>query len=151
MPGEYKAVMIDLDGVLYVGNDLLPGAVEAVSYLAENNIQRCFLTNTTTRSLDDLYRKVSSLGLAIKKSQIVSAPQAAVRLVTSFPPEATSLFRRGPMVTNRSAQFIVDAAFQSSRRCSTTMFTPFTTSSQKSQLTWRTANNSPTAFILNFF
>jgi len=74
-----KGLLLDLDGVFYVGGDTIPGAVECVRLLQERDIPHLYLTNTTTRSLADLEKKLSDLGLEIPADRILSAPAAAYR------------------------------------------------------------------------
>ncbi|MEE9441187.1 MAG: TIGR01458 family HAD-type hydrolase [candidate division Zixibacteria bacterium] len=76
---DIKGVLFDLDGVLYIGNQIIPGAVEAIEYLRQKQIPCRFSTNTTTKSRGVLFRKITSLGLPIKQEEIISAPQAAIR------------------------------------------------------------------------
>jgi ribonucleotide monophosphatase NagD (HAD superfamily) len=44
-----RGVLIDLDGVVYVGNELLPGSLDAILRLREVGIPFKFITNTTRR------------------------------------------------------------------------------------------------------
>lgn len=74
-----KGLLLDLDGVFYVGGETIPGAVECVRFLHDHDIPHLYLTNTTTRSLADLEKKLSGLGLAIPADRILSAPLAAAR------------------------------------------------------------------------
>jgi len=76
---EIKGILFDLDGVLFVDEQVIDGAIETIDYIKNRNIPCRFLTNTTTRSLDSLYKKISRLGLNIKKEEIFSPPQIAVR------------------------------------------------------------------------
>jgi len=76
---KLKGILFDLDGVLYVGNEALPGAAETLEHLRSKGKTCRFLTNTTTKSLDELHRKIVGMGLPVEKSEILSAPQAAVR------------------------------------------------------------------------
>jgi HAD superfamily hydrolase (TIGR01458 family) len=73
-----KGLLLDLNGVFYVGESSLAGAVEAIEYLKSNSIPSRFLTNTTTYSIDALYQQILQLGLPLSKSDIISAPYAAV-------------------------------------------------------------------------
>ena len=77
-PHDIRGLLIDLDGTLYIGDQLLPGAVEAVANLKEKGFACRFLTNTSTRSLESLHKKVTALGLPIERDEIISATQAAV-------------------------------------------------------------------------
>ena len=46
-PGTPRAVLIDLAGVLYVGDQAIPGAVDALARLRAAGLPLRFLTNTT--------------------------------------------------------------------------------------------------------
>jgi ribonucleotide monophosphatase NagD (HAD superfamily) len=47
--GLMKGVLLDLDGVLYVGDAAVPGAADAVGWLRDQDVELRFLTNTTSR------------------------------------------------------------------------------------------------------
>jgi len=71
-------LLIHLDGVLYVGKEVILGAIETVAKLREQFTCR-FITNTSTLSLASLQRKINTLGFDIAPEEIISAPQAALR------------------------------------------------------------------------
>jgi len=71
-------VMFDLDGVLYVGGEALPGAAEAIAHVKAMGLPCRFVTNTTTKSRDALHRKVSAMGLPIEPHELISAASAGV-------------------------------------------------------------------------
>lgn len=71
-------LLIDLDGVVYISNQAIPGAAEAIERLKSKKIPLRFVTNTTTMSQDSLHKKMVSMGLPIEKHEIISAVQAAV-------------------------------------------------------------------------
>ncbi len=75
---QVDGLLIDLDGVLYVGDKPIEGAAETVSRLKAENFALRFVTNTTTRSLETLYQKLVAMQLPIEKNEIISATQAAV-------------------------------------------------------------------------
>ncbi len=72
-----KGVLLDLSGVLYVGNKLLPNSLASLGSLNKQNIPLRFITNTTRSTRDDLLKKLSSKGLIIPKQQLFTAPLAA--------------------------------------------------------------------------
>ncbi|MCB1173354.1 MAG: TIGR01458 family HAD-type hydrolase [Leptospiraceae bacterium] len=71
-----KALLLDLNGVLYTDEHLLPGAVEAVQLLQEHNIRHLYLTNNTTESRQTMANRLQSMGLAIEASAIMSPLEA---------------------------------------------------------------------------
>ncbi|GAB6067465.1 TIGR01458 family HAD-type hydrolase [Methylothermus subterraneus] len=72
-----RGLLLDLEGVLYVGSQVIPGAEEALDALRRRCVCR-FITNTSTLSLASLHAKLNALGLAIPKQEIFSAPQAVL-------------------------------------------------------------------------
>lgn len=71
-----KGVLLDVGGVLYVGEEVLPGAREAVRALNEAGIPLRFVTNTSRRSRRSLVEKLSAMGFAATAEQIFTAPLA---------------------------------------------------------------------------
>ncbi|MBK7141169.1 MAG: TIGR01458 family HAD-type hydrolase [bacterium] len=76
-----RAFLFDLDGVFFVGKEPIRGGREAIEFLHARNIPCRFTTNTTTRSLDTMYGELVEMGLPIEKSEVFTAPQAAVRFL----------------------------------------------------------------------
>lgn len=75
---EPEAILIDLDGVLYVGGTPIPGAVDTISYLKDNGYPFRFVSNTTRRSRETISRQLGSMGFEIPVSHIFTPAMAAV-------------------------------------------------------------------------
>ena len=71
-------VLLDLDGVIYQGSSLIPGAVETIHILQHNNIPFRFITNTARMTKKNLVSKLHSMGLSIEINEVFAAPHAAV-------------------------------------------------------------------------
>jgi len=71
-------MLFDLDGVLYVGSQPIPGAIEAVDTVRASGMPCRFITNTSTLSLRALQAKINAIGFSIEIEEIISAPQAAL-------------------------------------------------------------------------
>ena len=69
-----RAFISDMDGVIYHGNHLLPGAVEFVRYLKEHDRQFLFLTNSSERTPRELSEKLRRLGLHLLWDRLATAP-----------------------------------------------------------------------------
>lgn len=72
-----RGLLIDIDGVLFVGDEVVPGAPEALTALARAGLPRRFVTNTTRRSAGELEAKLRGLGFDVRGEEIVTAPRAA--------------------------------------------------------------------------
>lgn len=73
----FKALLIDLSGVLYEGDKAVPGAVEAIGKARSHGLQLRFITNTSRRPWQQLLQDLHSLGFAIHPDELFSAPVAA--------------------------------------------------------------------------
>jgi HAD superfamily hydrolase (TIGR01458 family) len=71
------ALLLDLDGTLYVGDAALPGAVEAVRALAERGVPRRYLTNTTRLSRRAIAARLKALGFPVAEDEIFTPSLAA--------------------------------------------------------------------------
>jgi HAD superfamily hydrolase (TIGR01458 family) len=73
-----SAVLIDLDGVLYVGEEPIAGAQAAVATLRERGLGLRFVTNTTARSRAQTTGKLRRLGFAVSDDEVVTPAALAV-------------------------------------------------------------------------
>mgnify|MGYP001046688407 CR=1 FL=1 len=71
-------VLFDLDGVFYVGNQLISGGNETLAWLRKQGIKYQFITNNTTLSRSALTEKLKELGLNIQEGELLSANYAGV-------------------------------------------------------------------------
>lgn len=70
-------LLSDLDGVWFVGGQPVPGAVDALATLRARALSLRFITNTTTKTRDQISRRLGDMGLMIGPEEIINAPQAA--------------------------------------------------------------------------
>jgi HAD superfamily hydrolase (TIGR01458 family) len=73
-----RGFLIDLDGVLYVGNRAIGGARDAIGFLKENGYPFRCVSNTTRKSRKSIATHLSSLGFDIAEDYIFTPPLAAV-------------------------------------------------------------------------
>lgn len=73
-----RALLLDIDGVLYVGEQAVPGAAEAVAELRRRGFKLRFVTNTTSRSRDEILERLNTLGFAASDSELVTPTRLAV-------------------------------------------------------------------------
>src|SRR5262245_46983049 len=71
-------VLLDLDGVLYVGRDPLPGAIQALVRLRATELPLGFLTNTTRRPRRIILADLAAMGFDIDDSEVFTPARAAV-------------------------------------------------------------------------
>lgn len=71
-----KALLIDLAGVLHVGEAAIPGAVEALAQLRATGMPMRFLTNTTRTPRAVLVQKLSAMGFTLAENEVFTAVHA---------------------------------------------------------------------------
>ena len=65
-----KAVLIDLEGVLYSDNKLIPGSIEVIKKLKKLGLKLRFLTNTTTTPRKLILDNLLNFGFDIVELEI---------------------------------------------------------------------------------
>jgi HAD superfamily hydrolase (TIGR01458 family) len=78
-----KGLLIDLDGVLYVGNEAIFGACEALLAIEKQGLSRRFVTNTTTRTAREVVSKLDQMGFKVSEDEVFSAVTATVSFLRS--------------------------------------------------------------------
>jgi 4-nitrophenyl phosphatase/NagD protein len=68
--------LFDLDGTVYLGDQLLPGAADIISYLEQQNKPYYFLTNNSSRSRNDYAAKLRKYGLDVTGQRVFSSGMA---------------------------------------------------------------------------
>lgn len=72
------AVLLDLDGVLYVEDEPIPGAAETVRALREQGLRLRFVTNTTSRPRRQVLARLTRLGIPVSPDELVTPARLAV-------------------------------------------------------------------------
>jgi len=67
-----KAILFDLDGVVYQGNTPVTGAVEALAWVREAGIPHRFVTNTTSRPRDAVAEKLAAMDIEVDVATILT-------------------------------------------------------------------------------
>jgi HAD superfamily hydrolase (TIGR01458 family) len=74
-----EGLLIDIDGVLLRGNEVIPGAQQALQTLRARGIPHRFITNTTIYSRLTLLERLQTLGFAIQIDELFTATYAAAQ------------------------------------------------------------------------
>ncbi len=69
---QIKGVLCDIGGVLYVGDSVIDGAIEAIEWIKQRYPVR-FITNTTQRSGATVVAKLQKMGFAIEANEVITA------------------------------------------------------------------------------
>ena len=105
--------LIDMDGVLYRGNQLIPGADRFVTELRERGIPFCFLTNNSQRTRRDVATKLARMGIAVEDEHVYTCAMATARFLARQKPGGTAfVIGEGGLLTalHQNGYAIVDHA-----------------------------------------
>jgi HAD superfamily hydrolase (TIGR01450 family) len=110
----YDLVIFDLDGVVYLGKEPVPGAVEAINKLHAEGHRMAFATNNASRRPDEVAALLVSLGLAAGADEVVTSAQAAAGLLAERLPAGSPVLVVGSdalrVEVTRSGLEVVESA-----------------------------------------
>ena len=69
----YDVAMLDLDGVVYIGGALVPGAAEGVRTAREAGMSIAFITNNASRTTEATAAHLRDLGIAASADDVVNS------------------------------------------------------------------------------
>ena len=75
------AILLDIDGVLHVSGEPVPGGGDAVRALRADGHRLRFVTNNTTRARAQLASELQELGIDLEGDELTTTPVAAARLL----------------------------------------------------------------------
>lgn len=83
-------LLADLDGVVYRGHDAIPHAVESINR-AQRSMRVGYLTNNASRTDATVAAHLTELGLRVEADDVVTSPQAAVKLLIDLVPAGSRI------------------------------------------------------------
>lgn len=113
-----KGFLIDMDGVIYGHDTLIPGADEFISKLQEKKIPFLFMTNNSQRTPLDTVNKVAKMGIKISEENVYTSAMATASFLSFMKPNGsayvlgeggliTSLAQEGYQLVNQNPDFVV--------------------------------------------
>lgn len=88
---RFDALLFDLDGVVYVGPDAVPHAVEVIETARGAGVDCVFITNNAARMPDTVAHHLAELGIPARSHDVVTSPQAAVTVLGDFVPQGSRI------------------------------------------------------------
>ncbi|HOW10061.1 MAG TPA: HAD-IIA family hydrolase [Bacteroidales bacterium] len=82
--------IIDMDGVIYHGNKLLPGVPEFLKWLENSGKKFLFLTNSSERTPKELHEKLNRLGIDVGEEHFYTSALATAGFLASQKPNGSA-------------------------------------------------------------
>ncbi|MFY9256834.1 MAG: HAD-IIA family hydrolase [Fuerstiella sp.] len=110
--------LIDMDGVIYRGGELIPGADRFIQGIREANIPFRFLTNNSQRTRRDVTTKLQRLGIDVEEEHIFTCAMATARYLAHQKPNGTAyvigeggllmaLHRNGYSIVEKDPDYVI--------------------------------------------
>jgi len=80
---EYEGAVLDLDGTVYRGDELLPGAAEAVERLRAAGVRTLFFSNNPTKSRQAYADRLTGMGIDVRPEEVLSAGTVTTRFLAA--------------------------------------------------------------------
>lgn len=87
---EKSGFIIDMDGVIYHGNKLLPGVNDFLNWLEESGKKYLFLTNASQRTPKELQEKLKRLGINVEEDHFYTSALATASFLASQKPDGSA-------------------------------------------------------------
>jgi phosphoglycolate/pyridoxal phosphate phosphatase family enzyme len=89
---QFGGLLIDLDGVVWIGREPVPGSPEALTELQAAGKQLVFVTNNPTKPPAAYAKRLGEMGVAVEPERIVTAGMVAARLAAEAAGDSGSAF-----------------------------------------------------------
>jgi len=116
---QISNLIVDMDGVLYRGQESLPGAREFLTYLVEAGVPFILATNNSTLTPGQYVAKLAGMGMEVTEDRILTSGQASALHVARVAPAGTKVYaigedglfsalrEEGFELTERDVQYVV--------------------------------------------
>jgi len=85
-----QGFLIDMDGVIYGGDVMIPGADEFVARLLKEEIPFTFMTNNSQRTPLEVVRKLRKLGIEVTEKHVYTSAMATGKFIASQRPNGSA-------------------------------------------------------------
>lgn len=85
-----RGYLVDMDGVIYRGGELIPGADQFFSALKEHQVPFLLLTNNSQRTRRDVVLKMGNLGIDVTEGNVFTCAIATARFLASQKPNGSA-------------------------------------------------------------
>ena len=113
-----QGLLIDMDGVIYSGEELILGADKFIDNLIKKDIPFTFMTNNSQRTSLEVRRKLKGLGIKVEDRHVYTSAMATAKFLSDQNPAATayvlgeggllsSLHEHGITLVNTDPEYVV--------------------------------------------
>jgi 4-nitrophenyl phosphatase len=83
-----RAAILDMDGVLWRSNQVLPGVTEFFDFVQQHQIAFALATNNSTKTVDSYVERLNRIGIPARPEQVITSAVATADYISRrYPPE----------------------------------------------------------------
>ena len=95
IPSNIKALILDMDGVVWKADAPIGNLPETFARIRARGLKFVFATNNGTKTPEEYRQKLSSLGVEVESSQVVTSALAVAHMLSQKYPRGTKIFMIG--------------------------------------------------------
>ena len=103
---KFETLLLDLDGVIYEGENAIVEAVESITAINSNGIKVGYITNNSSRKPETIADQLRGFGIELSKDDVITSAQAGVELLATMIPKGSKVL----VVGGEGLRFEVQAA-----------------------------------------
>ncbi|WP_421617467.1 TIGR01457 family HAD-type hydrolase [Brevibacillus sp. TJ4] len=92
---RYKGYLLDLDGTIYRGNEIIPGVVEFLSALKQQQIPYLYLTNNASVTPQQVAERLQKMGVDAKADEVYTSAMATAQYLREQAGEGSKVYMIG--------------------------------------------------------
>jgi NagD protein len=86
----HRGFLIDMDGVIYRGGELIPGAADFIAELQASGTPFVFMTNNSQRTRRDVVTRLQRMGIEVQEHHVFTCAMATARFLAQQLPNGTA-------------------------------------------------------------
>ena len=75
---EKKLFLLDMDGTIYLGDEIFDGTIDFLNYLKETGKRYMFLTNNSSKSVNAYIKKLDKMGIKTTSEDFFTSTNATI-------------------------------------------------------------------------
>jgi 4-nitrophenyl phosphatase len=87
-----RGFLVDLDGVVYRGSEVIPGAPEFFHFLRERQFPHLMITNNSTRTAAQFAERLRGMGVPVQAEEVLTSAEAAAGYLAEQAPAGAAVF-----------------------------------------------------------
>src|SRR5919109_1745930 len=97
---QVRCFLLDMDGTVYLGEELLEGALKFIDVLKQQKHDFLFLTNNSSKDSQQYVEKLARLGLPVSRQKVLTSGEATAMHIRELKPEARVYIVGTPALEN---------------------------------------------------